>query len=189
MTPVSYANHLHDWAETNGARHALTLTLGLWPSRAFDPEASFRPHLKKLFRAIAHEVFDIPKRHLPNMDIREMPWFAGVVEQATRSGALYPHIHGYIAIPDRLEPLLRGVLRNRWGQDASPSLPAHRIEGWQLVNAPSEAIAPRAVIPPRLGFKPTFELRETISAGWADYSLKRSGADLRGVWTTPEILH
>ncbi|MNQ34864.1 hypothetical protein D3C85_483350 [compost metagenome] len=186
---MPYADQLHTWADENGARHALTLTLGVWPSRSFDPEASFRPHLKKLFRAIAHEVFDIPKRHLPNMSIEEMPWFAGMVENTTRSGASYPHIHGYIAIPNGLEPLVRGVLRERWGQDASPDLPAHVIREWEAIPAPSMPVAQRAVIPPRFGFSPTFELRQVLTPGWASYSLKKPGAPLRGIWTTPEILH
>lgn len=29
----------------------------------------------------------------------------------------------------------------------------------------------------------------THSSGWASYSLKKPGAPLRGIWTTPEILH
>ena len=187
--PASYASDWHDWARESGATHTLTVTLGVWPSRTFDPEASFRPELKKLFRAITHEVRGVPKRHLHAVKAHEVPWFAGMVERTTRSGADFPHIHGYIALDRDEEPLMRGVLRTRWGKDEDSHLPAHVYDAWGLsVDAPSESLARRAVFK-RPGCEPSFCLRPLSGPGWSSYAAKKAEVRSALLWTTSEILN
>lgn len=183
----SYASAWHAWAVEERATHALTLTPGFWPERSFDADASFRPELKKLFRAIAHDVFDYPRRYVQQLTSDEMPWFTGMVERTTKSGADFPHIHGYLAVPEGDDELMRGVLRCRWGQDEDDHLPAYVIEGFQRRDAPSDSIARRAVFR-RAGCAPSFCLRPLHGPEWAEYCVKKADRS-SGFWTTAEILN
>ena len=178
---ASYADALHEWAVENGATHALTLTLGHYPTRAFDADAMFRPALRKLLKAIAHDARGVPKRWLHRMRPNQHPFVCVLYEPTTREGVPFPHVHGFIGLRLGEEPLMRGVLRTRWGTEKHPDKPAH-----VLTLEPSRARASRAVVK-HPSMRPTFELAPLRNGGWASYSLKKTNAKER-LWTSAELL-
>ena len=175
------ADSFHEWAVERGATHAITLTLGCYPERSFDPDVSFRPQLRKLLKAIAHDAHGVPKRLLPRLRWDRQPFMAGFYEPTTKTGVPYPHFHGVISVAAGEEPLMRGVLRTRWGTDDAPHEPAYVVG--------MEASRPRAArsVVRHPAWRPTFALRPLRSAGWASYSLKKPSASDR-LWTSAELL-
>lgn len=178
--PSRVAVELHDWAKERGASHFLTLTLGFSPSGLFDPEVSFKPQLKKLFRHIARGMNDVPRRRVARMSLSDAPRFAGVYEPRTKEGVPYPHIHGFIAVPAGREADLRGILRKRWGRDSDPHATA--LDGY--FDMPFFDRAPHSVTP--RAYDPTFDLQLIKGVFQAEYTVK-GGLD-GGLWTENYIL-
>ena len=178
---------LHEWADKNGAHWTLTLALGVRPTSSFDLEASLQPHLTKLFRNLAHECFDVPRRQLGKLTRDTAPWFAGIYEATDKHGSPWPHIHGMIALRGQPEALLRGVLRDRWGSDRNEVAPAYIIRDWAKVDAPSRELAPRAVLK-RDGYRPSFDLAPVKNEKWARYTLKKIDPKNASIITATEIL-
>lgn len=174
---------LTDWATDIGATHAITLTAGCYPDRAFDPETSFRPYLKRLFAEVAHDLRDHPRRYVPRMGRDEFPAFFGFYEPTTRGGVPYPHVHGVFALRPGEEEPLRAILRNRWGTDKDAD-----IAGPYLRHFPSLPVAPKGVCRMKREWRPTFELKPLTSHGWLGYSAKKYAATSI-IWTHADILN
>lgn len=180
---------LEEWRHLHKADWALTLALGLSPEGHFDPEASFKPHLRKLLKQLSCEVFGVPRRQLRNLTAETAPFFAGMYETHDRFGRPWPHMHGCIALRGQPEGLLRGALRDRWGLDEHPDKPAFISQEWVAVSMPSRAIAPRSVINHR-SYRPSFSLTPIYSDNYfGGYAAKLSSARNVSVWTAPEIMN
>lgn len=178
-----------EWRERHNAQWALTLSLGVSPMGGFDPDASFKPHLRKLLKQIASEVFGVPRRQVRHITPATAPFFAGVYESHDRFGRLWPHIHGAIALGGHSEALLRGVLRDRWGTDESPDKPAQIAVDHLAVAMPSHDFAPRGVVS-RRDYRPSFDLKPIRDANWlGGYSTKSTSVRNVSVWTAPEIMN
>lgn len=171
------------------ASWALTLSLGIEPRASFDPEASFRPHLRKLFRNLEREVFGLSRRASESQEREAAFFFLGVYESHDKFGRPWPHIHGAIALEGHSEALLRGALRNRWGGDEEPSKRAVIALDHIAVPCPSREIAPRAVVN-RPDYRPSFCLRPIYSDYWlGTYALKSAPTQNISIWTAAEILN
>lgn len=182
-------SELEDWRVRNNARWALTLSLGVSPLGRFDPEASFKPHLRKLLKQLSCEVYGVPRRQVRHLTSATAPFFAGLYESHDAFGRPWPHIHGAIALGGHSEALLRGVLRDRWGADESPEKPAVIAQDHIAVPCPSREIAPRGVVN-RHGYRPSFALKPIFSANWiGGYASKLSSVRNVSVWTAPEIMN
>ena len=176
------ASDLAQWAADLDVTHSLTLTAGCYPDRAFDPETSFRPYLKRLFSEIAHELRDLPRRYIARMSQDEFPAFFGFYEATTRTGAPYPHIHGDIALKQGEEDHQRAILRTRRGTD-----PDAHLSGPNLRHFPSLPIALRGVCRTKRDWRPTFELTALRSVDQISYSAKKY-ATTSIIWTHADIL-
>lgn len=174
---------LAEWAADLGATHALTLTAGCYPVRAFDPETSFRPYLKRLFVEIARKLRDHPQRYVARMRQGEFPAFFGFYEAATRAGAAYPHVHGVIALQKGEEEALRAILRTCWGTDKDADLTSPYLRHF-----PSLAVALRGVCRTKRDWRPTFELTPLRGDEWLGYSAKKY-ATTSIIWTHADILN
>jgi hypothetical protein len=180
---------LEEWRQHHGAQWALTLALGVSPTGHFDPEAALKPHLRKLLKQLACEVFGVPRRQLGRLNHDTAPFFVGVYESHDRFERPWPHIHGCIALRGQSEALLRGVLRDRWGMDQHPAKPAIIGRDKVAVAVPSREVAPRAAIA-RPGYRPSFSLTPIRTDNWlGGYSTKMTNVRNVSVWTAPEILN
>ena len=180
---------LEEWRHRHKATWALTLALGVSPEGRFDPEASLKPHLRKLLKQLACEVFGVPRRQVRHLTAETAPFFAGIYESHSRFGRPWPHIHGCIALNGQREALLRGVLRDRWGSDEHPDKPAVISQDWVAVPMPSRDIAPRSVVN-RPGYRPSFSLSPIYDANFlGGYSAKLTSVRNVSVWTAPEIMN
>lgn len=183
-------DQLETWRVKNKAEWSLTLALGFSPDGAFDPDASFKPHLRKLLKNVACEVFDLSLRQRKRLSREDNPvFFAGVYESHDRFGRAWPHIHGCVALRGQSEALLRGVLRDRWGRDEDADKPA--IIGVDMVPVPvaSRDVAARSVIN-RPSYRPSFCLRPITDAHWlGGYSAKSGSIRDLSMWTAPEIMN
>lgn len=183
------ASELEDWRLEHGAHWALTLSLGVSPLGHFDPEASFKPHLRKLFRNMEREVFGLSRRLSERKDRDAAFFFAGIYEARSKAGQPWPHIHGVISLGGQTENLLRGVLRDRWGADEEPHKPAVIAVDHVPAPCPSQEVAARGVVN-RFGYRPSFSLKRVFGPNWlGGYSIKSSGVRTVTVWTAPEILN
>lgn len=182
-------SELEDWRLQHNARWALTLTLGTSPIGRFDPEASFKPQLRKLMKQLSCEVFGVGRRQLPRLTSATAPFFAGLYESHDRFGRPWPHFHGAIALGGQPEALLRGVLRDRWGKDENPEKEGVIAVDGIAAPCPSRDTAPRGVVSGAT-YRPSFALKPIFSANWiGGYSTKLSGVRNVSVWTTPEIMN
>lgn len=189
MSRQRLISDLEDWRIRHDARWSLNLSLGVSPLGRFDPDASFKPHLRKLMRQLACEVFGVPRRQVHRLTSDTAPFFAGLYESHDRFGRPWPHMHGAIALGGHSEALLRGVLRDRWGEDGDPSKPAVIAQDHVAVPCPSREIAPRSVVN-RPDYRPSFSLKPIFSANWlGGYASKLSRVQDVSVWTTPEIMN
>ena len=180
---------LEDWRIQHNARWALTLSLGVSPHGHFDPDASLKPHLRKLLKQLASEVFGVPRRQVKHLTPATAPFFAGLYESHDKFGRPWPHIHGAIALGGHSEALLRGVLRDRWGKDESPEKAAVIASEGIAVPCPSRDLAPRGVVR-RPDYRPSFALKPIFSANWiGGYASKLSSVQNVSVWTAPEIMN
>ncbi|MGV9005359.1 MAG: hypothetical protein ACOH1H_01335 [Brevundimonas sp.] len=179
---------LEDWRLSYNAHWALTLSLGVSPRGHFDPEASLRPQRNKLLKNISSEVFGVPRRQIKHLTIETAPFFAGLYESHDKHRNPWPHIHGCFALGGQSEALLRGVLRDRWGEDAHPEKPGIIARDLAAVPSPSRDLAPRGVVN-RLDYRPSFALEPIFSAKWlGGYASKLSSVRDVSVWTTAEIM-
>ncbi len=153
-----------DWAEDMGATHFITLTAGCYPERHFDPDESFRPDLARIARRIGRELCGLPRRK--DLTPRDLPAFMSFYEPTTRSGAAYPHVHGWISLKGNEEEHLRAILRTYWGQDERPDITSPFLR-----RHPSSRRAPKAVCR-NPAWEPTFDLKPIHSSGAATYSAK-----------------
>jgi len=182
-------SELEDWRIMHNARWALTLSLGVSPVGRFDPDASLKPHLRKLLKQLASEVFGVPRRQVKHLTPATAPFFAGLYESHDRFGRPWPHVHGAIALGGHSEALLRGVLRDRWGKDENPEKAAVIASEGVAVPCPSRDLAPRAVVS-RPDYRPSFALKPIFSANWiGGYASKLSSVQNVSVWTAPEIMN
>ena len=182
-------SELEDWRLENKAHWALTLALGVSPLGHLDPEASFKPHMRKLMRQLSCEVFGVSRRQVKHLTASTAPFFAGVYESHDKFGRPWPHIHGAIAVGGQSEALLRGVLRDRWGADENPERAGVITLDSVGVPSPSREIPPRGVIN-RPDYRPSFALKPIFSANWiGGYSSKLSSVRNVSIWTTPEIMN
>jgi hypothetical protein len=182
-------SELEEWRLHHNAHWALTLTLGMTPERAFDPDVSFKPHVRKLLKQISCEVFGVPRRQVKNLTCDAAPFFAGLYESRGKHGQPWPHLHGAIALRGQSEALLRGVLRDRWGMDEDPELPGVISADHVAVPCPSREFAPRGVVN-RHDYRPSFALKRIFSANWlGGYSTKQVSTSSVSIWTAPEIMN
>lgn len=182
-------SELEDWRIRHNAGWALTLSLGVSPIGHFDPDASLKPHLRKLFRNLEREVFGLSRRASERQDRHAAFFFAGLYESHDKFGRPWPHVHGAIALGGHSEALLRGVLRDRWGKDEHPEKPAVVAVDHIAVPCPSREIAPRGVVN-RPNYRPSFSLKPIFSANWlGGYSAKSTGVRKVSIWPAPDILN
>ncbi len=182
-------SELEDWRIRHNAHWALTLSLGVSPTGHFDPDASLKPHLRKLLKQLASEVFSVPRRQVKHLTSASAPFFAGLYESHDKFGRPWPHVHGAIALGGHSETLLRGVLRDRWGKDENPEKAAVIASEGIAVPSPSRDLAPRAVVS-RPDYRPSFALKPIFSENWiGGYASKLCSVRRVSVWTTPEILN
>lgn len=180
---------LEEWRQSHKAQWALSLALGVSPLGHFDPETSLKPHLRKLIKQLASEVFGVPRRQVRHLTAATAPFFAGVYESHDRFGRPWPHIHGCIALGGHSEAFLRGVLRDRWGADEHPDRPGVISSDWAAVPSPSRDLAPRSVVN-RPGYRPSFSLTPIFNDNFlGGYATKLTSVRNASVWTSPEILN
>ena len=160
-----------NWALDNGCTHAITLTPDIRPHGRFDPETELKPIMRRVAKAIAHDVRGVPHRRLlTNAAIAETVWMAGFVELHSRSGSLYPHFHGAIALRPGEDRRMKAVLASRWGK--GPDAPAIH----PVFNRP--------------GSWPDFDVcKLTHPRSWIGYSLKHTSLSDVTLWTHNELLH
>jgi hypothetical protein len=182
-------SELEDWRVRHNAGWALTLSLGVSPIGRFDPDASLKPQLRKLFRNLEREVFGLSRRASERQARHAAFFFAGLYESHDKFGRPWPHLHGAIALGGHSEALLRGVLRDRWGSDEQPKKPAVVAVNHVAVPCPSREIAPRGVVN-RHNYRPSFSLKPILSANWlGGYSAKSIGVRKVSIWPAPDILN
>lgn len=189
MSRERLISELEDWRLRHKARWALTLSLGVSPLGRFDADASLKPHLRKLFRNLEREVFGLSRRASERQDREAAFFFAGLYESRDRFGRPWPHIHGAIALGGQSEALLRGVLRDRWGEDEEPSKRAVIAVDHIAVPCPSREIALRGVVN-RPDYRPSFCLRPICNDYWLGvYSIKSMPTANASIWPASYILN
>lgn len=177
LSPNLIREYANWWAKL-GLTHALTISLGSSP-RAAHPEEQFFPLLRGTVRSFAQHVRGFPKRKvrtLRSCDPHALT-LAGFYEPTKRSGELFPHWHGGVALFPGEEPRFRELLWDRIGEDADdplkPGQPSRTHH--PLITSPSAS--------------PTFHLvplRATSS--WIQYANKHCSRDDIVHWTTADVL-
>lgn len=127
-----HIQELGNWAIDNGATHAITVTPDIYVSTGYDPERHLKPIMRRLAKAIAHDVRHVPHRKLGfQQAIDQTVWMFGFVETETKTGMAYPHFHGFLALRTGEDRKMKAVLANRWGKGrAAPALrPVFREAG------------------------------------------------------------
>jgi len=161
-----------------GISHELTISLGVNP-RSFSPEEELKPILRNLVRACSRKMRSLPKRQALSLcyaDPRAL-MVAGFYEPTKRSGELFPHWHGGVALQPGEEPLLREILWERIGEDAQN--PLALIEPCRTT---------RPLIKVRNAM-PTFHLAPiTTMERWIRYANKKTSIDEIVHWTTADLL-
>lgn len=167
---VRIAEEFADWASREGATHAFTLVPDVRPSPGYDPEVSFRPQMRKLWKHVSYDVRGVAKRKIGrSATVDATVWMAGFVEMYGEAGSLYPHFHGVVKLDVGEHPLMASVLSTRWGKGASvPALkPVFR----------------------RSGSYPDFDLCPLKSLRrWAGYCTKKGPVGNLLMWTHAELL-
>jgi hypothetical protein len=161
---------LADWATDCGASHTINLVPDIYVSTRFDPDKDFKPILRRLAKAIAHDVRSVPHRQMGTEgSLNQTVWMVGVVETATKTGMVYPHFHGVVALRPHEDRLLKGVLAHRWGKGrGAPAL--------------------RPVFK-RPGSFPDFDVKRlTDPGGWFSYDMKNTTLDHFVFWSHRELL-
>lgn len=159
-----------DWGKRAGATHAFTLTPDVRPSFSYDPEKMLRPHMRKLWKHVTHDVRGVPwgALRLPGV-LEKTVWMAGFVELYDKHGLLYPHFHGVVSLEPGELPLFANVLATRWGRGSS-----------------TPALSP---VFRRHGSCPDFDTKSLRDAkGWAGYSSKKGTPSTLTIFTHAELL-
>lgn len=158
----------------HGASHELTISLGIHP-KTFRPEEEFIPQLKRIAREIARRLRAVPKRQALKLRPEDAVWMAGFYEDTDAAGLLFPHWHGVISLSPGDEPLLRELLVECVGEDATPGSSCIGVTDRPVITTP------RA--------KPTFDLRPLTSpARFIAYANKKVRFDEPTHWTIHDIL-